>query len=117
MEKLREKINREMRSGLYTLFILQSLHELKESYGYEIVKHLDRKSGGEVRLKDATVYPVLRYLTKKKILESYWTEPDKGMPRKYYRLTPLGERLLQELKKDFRTLKDVAEKILEGDGE
>jgi len=115
MEKLREKINREMRSGLYTLFILQSLKDLGDTYGYEIVKHIERKSGGCIKLKDATVYPVLRYLHKKKILEAYWTEPEKGVPRKYYHLTPQGYRLLQYLKKDYFKLKKLSEMILEGE--
>jgi len=115
MRRVREKINREMRSGLYTLFILHSVRELGDTYGYEIVRHIERKSGGDIKLKDATVYPVLRYLTKKKILEAYWTEPEKGVPRKYYRLTSQGRILLEELLKDYERLKELSEKILQGE--
>ncbi|MCD6383621.1 MAG: helix-turn-helix transcriptional regulator [Thermoplasmata archaeon] len=113
---LREKLNREMRSGLYALFILKAVEELGDTYGYEIVKYIEERSGGRIKLRDATVYPILRYFTKRRVLESYWTEPDVGLPRKYYRLTPDGRRFLKELFEDYRDLKSVAERILEGDG-
>ena len=113
METPREKINREMRSGLYALFILKAIEELGESYGYEIIKHLERKSGGRVKLKDATVYPILRYFQRKRILEAYWTEPGKGVPRKYYRLTEKGKGLLKDLLEDYKMMRDMANRILE----
>ncbi len=115
MEKLREKINREMRSGIYAIFILKTIEELGKSYGYEIVKHIEKLTDGKISLKDATVYPILRYFTKKRILESFWTEPSLGVPRKYYRLTMQGKKLLEELIRDYGELEKYAKKILGGD--
>ncbi len=117
MEKLREKINREMRSGIYTLFILKTVDDLGKSYGYEIVKHIEKLTDGNISLKDATVYPILRYLTKKKILRSFWTEPSLGVPRKYYHLTPEGKKLLHKLISDYRELEKYAKRILGGDSQ
>ncbi len=117
METPREKINREMRSGLYALFILKAIEELGKSYGYEIVKHIEKKTGGEIKIKDATIYPILRYFSKKGILESFWSEPSLGLPRKYYRLTEEGKRLLKELKEDYENLKKLSDMVLyRGDG-
>ena len=116
MKKLREKINREMRSGLYALFILKSIENMKKSYGYEIVKHIEELTNGKISLKDATVYPILRYFTRKKVLEAYWTEPSLGVPRKYYYLTDEGKKLLYQLIDDYWELQKYARKILEGDG-
>lgn len=114
METPREKINREMRSGLYALLILKAIEDMGESYGYEIVKHIENKSGGMIKIKDATIYPILRYFSKKGILESFWTEPSLGIPRKYYRLTPKGKKLLRELMDDYEKLKKYADAILYG---
>ncbi len=114
VEAPREKINREMRSGLYALLILKAIDDLGESYGYEIVKHIENRSGGMIKIKDATIYPILRYFSKKGILESFWTEPSLGIPRKYYRLTPQGKKLLWELLEDYERLRKQADAILYG---
>ncbi len=114
MEYVREKIKREMRSGVYTLLILKAVDDIGESYGYEIVKYLDEKTHGKIKIKDATVYPVLRYLSRKKIMESFWTDPSMGVPRKYYRLTPEGKKLLKELIKDYRELTSAVDMVLGG---
>lgn len=115
MERVREKVAREMRSGIYTLLILKALEDLGESYGYGIQKYIEEKTGGKIKLKDATVYPVLRYLTKKKVLEAYWTEPGRGVPRKYYSLTEEGKKLLADIIVDYRTLVKCTDAVLGGD--
>ena len=115
MKKVREKIDREMRSGIYTMLILKAIEELGETYGYEIQKHVEEKSNGKIKLKDATVYPVLRYLTRKKILYAYWTEPGEGAPRKYYSLTEKGKKLLKAVVKDYRELVRCTNLIIGGE--
>jgi len=115
MHAIERKIDREMRSGVYTLLILKAISELGESYGYEIEKYIYEKSGGQIMIKDATVYPILRYLTKNKVLKSYWTEPGKGVPRKYYQLTDEGKEVFKNLLKRYRELEARVNKVLEGD--
>ena len=110
---IREKVNRELRSGLYTLFILKSVDALGETYGYEIIKYIEKKSNGKIKMKDATVYPVLRYLDRHKILRSFWATTGSGVPRKYYALTDEGKKLLKELMEDYRELEILAKNILE----
>jgi len=111
-EKLREKINRELKSGLYTLLILKSVDELEEAYGYQIIKHIEEKTKGDVKLKEATVYPVLRYMDKHKILQSFWASSELGAPRKYYRLTDEGKKLLDTLIQDYTHLRRISNGIL-----
>ena len=110
---IRDKVNRELRSGLYTLFILKSVDALGKTYGYEIIKYIERKSDGRIKMKDATVYPVLRYLDRHKILKSFWATTGSGVPRKYYALTDEGKKLLKELINDYRVLEKLAKNILE----
>ncbi len=115
MEKVREKINREMRSGIYAILILKAIDVLGETYGYEIQRYIAEKTDGKIKLKDATVYPVLRYLARKNILNSYWTEPTVGVPRKYYALTEDGKKLLKSLIGDFNELVEMSRKVLGGE--
>ncbi len=106
MRRVREKLNREMRSGLYTLVILSVVKRLGRTYGYEIQSYVERETHGRIKLKDATIYPVLRYLVKCGALSAQWSEPGKGVPRKYYSLTPSGEELFRSLVSDYRALID-----------
>ena len=115
MKKVREKIAREMRSGIYTMLILKAIEELGETYGYEIQKFVEERTGGKISLKDATIYPVLRYLTKKNVLRAYWTEPGRGIPRRYYSLTEDGKKLLRLIVKDYRELIKCTDRIIGGD--
>jgi len=56
-----DKIARELKSGLYSVLILASIGYIKRpTYGYEIIKTIGTLSDGAFRLKDATVYPVLK---------------------------------------------------------
>ena len=46
---------------------------------------------------DGTIYPILMRLCRENMLESYWVQRDKGMPRKYYKITKTGEEYLNKI--------------------
>jgi DNA-binding PadR family transcriptional regulator len=63
-------------------------------------------------LAGGTVYPALSRLERDGHLASDWEEPavaraEKRPPRRYYRVTPQGLRLLDEELKRYRALKPV----------
>lgn len=70
----------------------------KERYGYEIVKIL-----GEQRLAtpEGTIYPLLARLKKDGLVTAAWRTPERGSPRKYYRVTGAGEAALREFKQSW----------------
>ena len=60
-------------------------------------------------LPDGTVYPALRRLEDAALLRAAWEDEDqsrrmKRPARRYYRLTPAGEKLLKEARQRFRGL-------------
>lgn len=60
-------------------------------------------------LPDGTVYPILRRLERRGVLEGRWEDETaakaEGRPqRRYYRLTPLGEESLAEVVERFPAL-------------
>ena len=60
-------------------------------------------------LPDGTVYPILRRLERKGVLEGVWEGEDRAKeehrpPRRYYRLTGLGEEALEEVAQRFPAL-------------
>jgi len=60
-------------------------------------------------LPDGTVYPILRRLERRGVLEGAWEDEAEARaenrpPRRYYRLTPLGDDSLEEVEARFPAL-------------
>jgi DNA-binding PadR family transcriptional regulator len=60
-------------------------------------------------LPDGTVYPILRRLERRGVLAAAWEDEaaaraEQRPPRRYYRLTPLGEQALAEVTDRFPAL-------------
>lgn len=60
-------------------------------------------------LPDGTVYPILRRLERRGVLEGVWEDEEKARaeqrpPRRYYRLTRVGEASLDEVVERFPAL-------------
>lgn len=65
-------------------------------------------------LPDGTVYPILRRLERRGVLEGAWEDEavaraDQRPPRRYYRLTPLGRESMAEVVDRFPALVRVFE--------
>ena len=89
--ELFENLRIELRSGCLVLAALAQLRV--EHYGYSL-----RKALAEIGLEieENTLYPMLRRLEKHGLLVSEWREEDKRKKR-FYRLSPGGDRILAEL--------------------
>ena len=81
----------QVRKGVLELCILRVLGAGR-LYGYDIVKRLRDVKGLVIR--EGTVYPILSRLKKEGFLRTQIQESSEGPPRKYYELTPEGEREL-----------------------
>jgi PadR family transcriptional regulator PadR len=53
---------------------------------------------------EGTLYPLLTRLKNAGLLSYRWVESTSGPPRKYYSLTPLGEKFLEELRTTWSEL-------------
>lgn len=61
-----------------------------DKYGYEIIKDVEKFSGGTIKLKQPSLYSSLSRFEDKGIVTSYWGDSDIGGRRHYYHLTELG---------------------------
>ena len=83
----------QMRKGVLEFCILSILsHE--EVYPSDIISRL---KDARLIVVEGTLYPLLTRLKNAGLLSYRWVESNAGPPRKYYSLTPLGEKFLQEL--------------------
>jgi DNA-binding PadR family transcriptional regulator len=108
-----ERWSKEIKRGAASLAIVAVLDE-QTAYGYEIVKTLGEKASF-LQLEQGTVYPLLRRLEKRKLLESEWNYDDPTKPKKYYKLTADGKMALQIMTETWSVLSDELRRLLEGD--
>ncbi len=81
--------------------IILSLLSHGESYGYQIIKNVERLSGGELEWTDAMLYPVLHRMEREGVIQSKWVIQENGRKRKYYHLTEAGQEALALEKKQW----------------
>ncbi len=106
VEKFKNKIEREMKSGFIALLLLYIINENNEPiYGYRIIQNLNKTSGGNLKFREGTVYPILRYLQAQDFLTSFLGESPNGAPRKYYMITEIGKLALQKGLKSWEDLR------------
>jgi PadR family transcriptional regulator PadR len=107
----RKSIERELKRGTLELVVLHLLAP-GEAYGYEIVSTLTARSDGALTVTDGTLYPVLYRLERAGLVQVRWDTPDRGVPRKYYRLTPAGRAELARLEHEWTTFATAMSKLL-----
>ena len=104
-------ITRELRRGSLELIVLHLLAP-GEAYGYEIVSKLTRETSGALDVTDGTLYPVLYRLERAGFVAVRWDTPERGVPRKYYRLTDAGRHELATLTADWFAFADAMARLL-----
>lgn len=85
----------------------------KDSYGYEINKSIQERTGGSYELKEATLYSAFRRLEQAGAIASYWGDETTGARRRYYSITPLGHTLFEHNKRDWHTAKQLIDTLIE----
>jgi DNA-binding PadR family transcriptional regulator len=88
----------------------------KESYGYEINKSIQEKSGGVYELKEATLYGAFRRLEESGAIQSYWGDETTGARRRYYRITDRGRQFYRESLAEWRSARSLINKLIRQDG-
>lgn len=101
-------------SGTLDLLILETLAR-GESYGYQIAQHVLAASDDRFDLKEGSLYPALHRLERQKLLRSRWVPTDEGRRRKYYTLTPAGQRALESKREDWAQFSDAVNGVLGND--
>ena len=97
----------------YTDTVILAQLEDGDSYGYLISKNVQEITGGELRLKEATLYTTFRRLETAGLIESYWGNEEVGARRRYYHLTDEGRALLLENRAAWRRYRDMISRLVE----
>ncbi|MEM6421478.1 MAG: PadR family transcriptional regulator [Pseudomonadota bacterium] len=107
-------LSKELARGTVTPIVLSLLAE-RPMYGYEIVKTVNQRSNGVLAFKEGTLYPLLHQLQGRRLLRAKWEDGPAGKPRKYYALTPKGERLLAKSRAEWSSISGAVNALLMGE--
>jgi PadR family transcriptional regulator PadR len=104
-----ENTKAQMRKGVLELCILSILSK-GDAYPTEIIEKL---KDTKLVVVEGTLYPLLTRLKNTGLLNYRWEESTSGPPRKYYKLTEIGEQYLRELQTSWTELVDAVNKTIE----
>ena len=102
-----ENLKLELRRGCLTLAVLTQLRA--ERYGYTLRKAL---ADDGLEIDEGTLYPLLRRLESQGLLVSQWREEDRRNKR-FYRLSPVGAQILEQLLSEWQRINTSLSKILQ----
>ena len=91
----------QLKRGMLDICVLASLLQ-GDSYGYMIIKDLSP----HVEISESTLYPILRRLEEMRAVETYSMEHN-GRLRKYYAITPLGQRRIRVFLDEWKSMMDI----------
>jgi PadR family transcriptional regulator PadR len=112
--ELGRKFQRELNAGLTALIVLAVVKRAKRPvYGYEVATQLTALATHDLPMSQGALYPVLRSLERLNLLTSHIEASPAGPPRKYYALTPQGERTLSEWQEAWSETKKFVDRVLE----
>jgi PadR family transcriptional regulator PadR len=95
-----ENTKAQMRKGVLE-FCIMSVMVDGEVYPSDIIEKLKIS---KLIVVEGTLYPLLTRLKNSGLLTYRWVESKSGPPRKYYSLTPIGKKFLEELASEWNLL-------------
>lgn len=101
-----ENTQAQMRKGVLE-FCIMAIISQGEIYPSDIIGKMKE---AKLIVVEGTLYPLLTRLKNAGLLAYTWVESNSGPPRKYYKLTPIGEEFLKELKVTWTELVDAVNK-------
>jgi len=103
-------ISRELKAASAKPMVLSILSH-KESYGYQIIRHIRDLSDGTLEWSEAMLYPLLHRMESDGLITSRWEKMKNGRKRKYYNLTKKGKKVLAKEKDEWFSVHTVFKKL------
>ena len=102
-----ENTKAQMRKGVLE-FCIMSVMEDGEVYPSDIINKL---KDSKLIVVEGTLYPLLTRLKNAGLLTYRWVESKSVPPRKYYTLTPIGKKFLEELNAEWSSLVETVKHL------
>ena len=86
--------------------------DVAESYGYQINKTIQEKTGQQYELKEATLYSAFRRLEQAGYISSYWGNETTGARRRYYTITGEGREAYNKMCEEWEHSKKIIDSLV-----
>ena len=83
-----------------------------DSYGYEINKTVQQRTGGAYGFKEATLYTAFKRLEQNGLITSYWGEDGPGARRRYYAITGAGRMQFMDDLQEWAKTREVLNALI-----
>lgn len=103
----------QLLKGLIDPIILSIVNRLP-MYGYQIVKELELRTGGYLKLAGGTVYPSLMRLENNGLVVSKWKQITQARGRRYYQITEKGRQFLASRSNEWQDFCKVVSRLIPG---
>lgn len=110
MAELSKDPSKELMAAALVPMLLAVLAQ-EESYGYEIIQKVRAASGGTLNVGEGTLYPVLRKMEERGLVETEWRTATNERQRKYYRLKDQGRAALAEEQTNWNTINQILQSL------
>lgn len=111
IEQHTKKFCKELNSGTVSLVLLSILEQAESPlYGYEITKKLQQSHDGV----QGAIYPVLRNLNARNLIECEVQASESGPPRKYFTISKLGKKVLKQWLVNWQATQNHVNNIISG---
>jgi transcriptional regulator len=102
----------EFLPGTLEMLILQTLTRGR-MHGYGIAQSIRQRSEDVLRVGEGSLYPALQRLQVKALVAAEWRPSDTGRRARYYHLTPLGRRQLEQELDSYERVSRAIAQVLE----
>ena len=90
-----EREKSDLLQGTLDVLILKVV-ALGPIHGYAIAQRLQQMSGAVLQVQQGSLYPALHRLEKRRWVRAAWAASDTGRDARFYTLTRLGRKQLEE---------------------
>jgi len=101
----------ELLKGTLDVLILKTLSR-GPMHGYAVSRWLREATEEAFQVEEGALYPALRRLEKRELVESEWSVTDTGREAKFYHLTPAGDAELRSSLRNWKRYVRAMDRVL-----
>ena len=101
----------ELLQGTLELLVLRVL-SLEPMHGWGIGERIALLSGEVFQVNQGSLYPALQRMRRRGWVRAEWRRTENNRRARYYALTPLGARGLEEAAREWRRASGAVERVL-----
>jgi PadR family transcriptional regulator len=92
------------RRDVFPLLVLHLL-AAEPTYGNRLIESIEQLTQGAISVNPNTMYPLLRQMEERGLVDARWEHPDRRT-RRFYSITPAGRREYKRLKAEVEPFLD-----------